>query len=327
MASLTKFLRMLPKLEIEAYYIKIIGVSLVMTASCVSEKVKKVESQVSDPHALEVSVDSLSNPQAVELGVKQGMVYFLGGKVNIGSQEGRVIEQPVFTAQVESFYLDKHPVTVAQFKAFVQATKYKTTAENFGNSLVYSFVNGKWEFIEGATWLYPFGQSKLAAPDNHPVTHVSYADASAYALWAKKRLPSEIEWEYAARYGKQASDNYACGTSLLKDKKYLANVWQGQLQASPQVDDGFLYTSPVGYYGADLNGLSDMTGNVWEWTTSLLESYSGSQHQTRAGPDTRVIRGGSFMFDPDGDVSNAVWFRSSTTTETALMNLGFRCAL
>jgi len=316
------------------YYLKWISVSLVITASCISEQGKKgnADSKVLKSKQEEQIVAKQKPETTKELsGTKKeypGMVYFPGGEIKIGSYNGREYEQPVFTAKVQPFWLDKYLVTVKDFRKFINETGYKTDADKFGNSLVFSFKTGKWEFIDGANWQYPQGRDKKPAKDDHPVTQVSYHDAMAYAKWAGKRLPTETEWEYAARNGKNTGQNYPWGNDLVVNGKYMANVWQGPLQPEPEVKDGFLYTSPVGYYGETPAGLTDMSGNVWQWTDSYFQPYPGSQYDGRAGPDenSRVLRGGSFMYDEFGNLSNSVWFRSMNTIETSLFNMGFRCA-
>jgi len=316
-------------------YLMWLGVSLVLTASCVSDSGKKrVNSSKESVIKKEKQVVKTSKSETTSRitsskpGDTKGMVYFPGGKIKIGTYSGRDYEKPVFETTVQPFWLDKNLVTVKQFRKFIEETGYKTDADNFGNSLVFNFKTGQWDFVDGANWEYPFGRDKKPAKDNHPVTQVSYHDAKAYAEWAGKRLPTEIEWEYAARNGKNTGQNYPWGNDLVVNGKYMANVWQGPLQPDPEVKDGFLYTSPVGYYGETPAGLTDMSGNVWQWTDSYFLPYPGSQFEGRAGPDenSRVIRGGSFMYDEYGPLSNSVWFRSMNTIETSLFNMGFRCA-
>jgi len=316
------------------YYLKWIGVSLVLTASCVSDGGKKstvnTKAVKAEKERLVVEAPKAQKSSSVSDTKNDfsGMVYFPGGEIKIGTNSGRDFEKPVFTTKVQPFWLDKDLVTVKDFRLFVQKTGYKTDADKFGNSLVFDFKTGKWEFVDGANWEYPFGRGKEAAKDDHPVTQVSYHDAKAYAEWAGKRLPTEIEWEYAARNGKNTGQNYPWGNDLVVNGKYMANVWQGELQPKPEVKDGFLYTSPVGHYGETPAGLNDMSGNVWQWTDSYFMPYPGSAHEGRAGPDenSRVLRGGSFMYDEYGPLSNSVWFRSMNTIETSLFNMGFRCA-
>lgn len=315
------------------YYLKWIGVSLVLTASCISESGKKSvnSSKESATQAKKQIITELSSADTVVVNPdtnSPAMVYFPGGTIKIGSAKGRDVEQPVFTATVQPFWLDKNLVTVKEFRKFVNETGYKTDADKFGNSLVFDFNTGKWNFIDGANWEFPLGRDQKSAADNLPVTHISYRDARDYAVWAGKRLPTELEWEYAARNGKDTGNDYPWGNKMVVDGKFMANVWQGQLKPNPDVNDDFLYTSPVGYYGETPAGLNDMSGNVWQWTETILMPYPGSSYQNRDGPDenSRVLRGGSFMYDEFGPLSNSVWFRSSNTIETSLFNMGFRCA-
>jgi sulfatase modifying factor 1 len=316
--------------ELESsFYFKVIGVTLVITASCVSESSKtKVKTASSIDRAVttkRIEVEASAPPLDTTSNFP-GMVYFSGGSIKIGAYTGRPIEQPVFETTVPAFWMDKNLVTVKDFRQFIQESGYRTEAENFGNSLVFNFELSQWQLVDGANWEYPLGRNEKAAPDNHPVTQVSYNDAVKYAEWAGKRLPSELEWEYAARNGKNTGEHYPWGNDMVVADHYMANIWQGPITPQPDVKDGFLYTSPVGTFGETPAGLTDMSGNVWQWTSSLFEPYPGAAHNNRAGPDVRVIRGGSFMFDEFGPQSNSVWFRGQNTMDTGLFNMGFRCA-
>jgi sulfatase modifying factor 1 len=284
----------------------------------------------------------------------EGMVYFKGGSATLGSADGLPNEQPVFTTPVEDFYLDAHPVTVAQFRAFVQATGYRTEAETFGDAGVfnvdklqqliqeagyevetleklsyqgmYDLQTRGWELVPGAYWEYPLGQDQPAAPDSHPVTQVSWNDATAYAAWAGKRLPTEAEWEYAARSGNNAKRQYSWGNELAPDGVFKANVWEGNFPLVNNEADDFYYTSPVGAFGITDCGLSDMGGNVWEWCSDTYRPYAGNHDPFQLVETNKVIRGGSFLCDESFCHGYRVSARTFCSAETALFHQGFRCA-
>lgn len=254
------------------------------------------------------------------------MITFNGGTFMMGSNDGSPTEQPVHQIKVAAFKLDKSPVTVAEFSAFVDATGHKTDAEKFGDSGVFNFTAQNWELKKGAYWRYPLGPNGAKAEMDHPVTHVSWNDAQAYCQWAKKRLPTEAEWEYAARNSGKSNDRYSWGNNLVINGKYMANVWQGSGTAEKQGADGFTYTSPVGHYGTTAAGLTDMGGNVWNWCQDTFKPYPGNPEPYQVNDQVKVIRGGSFFFDQQGELSYTVSFRGQNTYETSLFNLGFRCA-
>ena len=254
----------------------------------------------------------------------ENMVYFEGGPIIIGSNNRMPNESPAFQTNVESFFLDRHLVTVARFRKFIKATNYFTDAENFGDAAVYNFSEGRWELLKGTTWEYPLGPDKPAAKDNHPVTQVSWNDAVAYCEWAGLRLPTEFEWEYAARGGENNGEKFSWGNEIFMDGKFMANVWQGDL-STEQGADGFVYTSPVGHYGETDAGLTDMGGNVWEWCQNTYQPYPGGE-PFRTNQNVKTIRGGSFFYDQAGELSYTVSFRGQNSVETSLFNTGFRCA-
>lgn len=254
------------------------------------------------------------------------MVFFEGGSFLMGSEKGLPNERPVHRVEVKAFYLDRSPVTVAQFRRFVAATGYKTEAERFGDAGVFNFSTQQWELQKGATWEYPLGPSGAKAGDDHPVTQVSWNDATAYAAWAGKRLPTEAEWEYAARNGGKSDTRFSWGEQLVENGRFQANVWQGSSLSDRRTEDGFLYTSPVGYYGETAAGLTDMGGNVWNWCADVFRPYPGSSEPFPVSPEVKVIRGGSFFFDQNGENSFSVSGRAMNSHETSLFNTGFRCA-
>lgn len=233
--------------------------------------------------------------------------------------------RPSFETYVDAFFLDVHPVTTAQFRTFIEETDFTTQAEQFGNGGV--LRNGQWQLVDGATWRTPRGPDQPAAPDDHPVTQVSWNDAKAYCEWADKRLPTEIEWEHAARAGQDQPAaclwNGDCFSSSARSQ--YANTWQGQFPLRNTEADGYRYTSPVGALGQTSLGLQDMSGNVWEWTSSWKQSYEEVQAgQPPSQKKERVQRGGSFICDECGGY--LVFSRSSSTPETSLFQVGFRCA-
>jgi len=248
-----------------------------------------------------------------------GMVYVPGGVTRIGDE--RVAEEkPTFEVRVRPFYMDVHPVTVAQFRQFVNATGHRTDAESFGNAAVYDPAADRWQMIEGATWQRPLGGSAPPAPDDHPVTQVSWNDAVAYAKWTGKRLPTEIEWEHAARGAKNLRHPYAWGDSLVTSKRHRANTWQ-----HGGIEDGHLFTSPVGSFGKTRLGLADMGGNVWQWTSDWFRPYAErNASYTPTRESERAQRGGSFLCNPGFCHGYRVSARSHSTPESALFHVGFR---
>ncbi|MTI21453.1 formylglycine-generating enzyme family protein [Fulvivirga sp. RKSG066] len=255
------------------------------------------------------------------------MVYFSAGEIEIGSEKGLPNEAPIFETEVKAFLIDKHPVTVGQFKKFVLATGYETDAEKFGNSALFEFSKGHYKMVDGVTWQHPFGPEEPAAAPDHPVTHVSWNDANAYARWAGKRLPTEIEWEYAAKNGENTSNKYSWGDQLADSEgEFQANVWQGAFPFVNTAKDGYRYTSPVGSFGITQCGLSDMGGNVWEWCSDTYMLYGNLPENKHIDPRLKVIRGGSFMCDSTVCHGYRVTARQFTSQETSNFHMGFRCA-
>ena len=258
----------------------------------------------------------------------EGMIYFDGGYAIMGSEKGLPNEAPVFKTKVSPFFIDKHPVTVAQFREFVRSTGYKTDAEKFSNSALFNFNTYKYELVDSITWRRPLGKNGAPAQDDHPVTHVSWNDASAYAAWAGKRLPTEEEWEYAARGGENASQRYSWGEKLVDKKgKFKANVWEGTFPYYNSTADGYRFTSPVGEFGITSCGLSDMGGNVWEWCSNTYQLYKGNPQTYIVKSHVKVIRGGSFMCDSLICHGYRVSARQFTSQETSNFHMGFRCAM
>ena len=253
-----------------------------------------------------------------------GMVFVAGGEMDIGAENGKPDERPVMRVRVRPFFMDVAPVTVAEYRAFVDSTGHVTTAERMGDAGVLDVRAGRWALVPGATWHHPLGRAGPAAPDDHPVTQVSWYDAVAYAKWAGKRLPTEIEWEHAARFGGGTNKRYPWGSDSLRaaDGRPRANIWQATAQ---ERGDGYLLTSPVGAFGMNRLGLVDLVGNVWEWTDSWYRSYSTLDDSfTPDESSERVQRGGSFLCHEDFCHGYRVSARSHSTPETSLFHVGFR---
>lgn len=258
--------------------------------------------------------------------VPSGMALVTGGVTTIGSEDGLPAERPVFDAAVRAFLLDVHPVTVSAFRAFVDSTGFVTQAEAFGDAGV--LVDKQWALVSGANWRMPLGVDEAPAPDDHPVTQVSWNDAVAYCESLGKRLPTEIEWEHAARGADNGRDRYAWGEDLTDgEHHHHANTWQGVFPDFNRNEDGYALTSPVGAFGETDLGLTDMGGNVWEWTADWLRPYGrGYASFTPDASSEKVQRGGSFLCNEDWCHGFRVSARSHSTPETSLFHVGFRCA-
>jgi formylglycine-generating enzyme required for sulfatase activity len=259
-------------------------------------------------------------PSEVRRPPTSGMAFIAGGQFLMGTDQGFPYEGPARRRAVSSFWIDLREVTVTEFARFVEATGYRTEAQTFGSSVVFDTVGGGWLLVEGADWLRPDGPRSQAAPDE-PVTQVSWNDAVAYARWAGKRLPTEAEWEYAARGGLEGA-RYAWGDELRPSGKYLANFWQGTFPERDSGEDGFRGRAPVGAYPPNDYGLFDVTGNVWEW---CADAFTGAVAADQAGAE-RAIRGGSWLCAEGGCRGFRVAARSHAPAISAMNNLGFRCA-
>ena len=278
----------------------------------------------------------------------------------MGSTDYYLDEQPVHEVAVRGFAIEQHPVTNAQFAAFVAATGRVTVAERAldpelfpgvtdlePGALVFRQTTGPvpltdwrqwWHWQAGADWRHPYGPgTDLAGLDDHPVVQVSYLDASAYADWAGRSLPTEAEWELAARGGLVGRD-FAWGDEARPGGQFLANTWRGRF---PYENTGILGTSPVGSYPPNGFGLVDMIGNVWEWTVD----HYGERHHTggtpsccapsaheattdRPDPSVRkVLKGGSHLCAPEYCLRYRPAARSPQSIDTATTHIGFRCVV
>jgi formylglycine-generating enzyme required for sulfatase activity len=246
----------------------------------------------------------------------------------MGTDSGFPYEGPAHQVTVKGFALDAREVTVGQFARFVRATGYRTEAENDGWAGVFDVKGAQWTRVDKADWRHPEGPGS-SAPALEPVTQVSWADATAYCTWAGKRLPTEAEWEFAARGGRDVT--YAWGNHLKPGGKPAANWWQGAFPAHNTVEDGFLRRAPVGSFPPNPYGLYDMAGNVWEWAQDWFseKGYPAQPQTDPQGPASgseRVIRGGSWMCSENYCTGYRVAARSHSAPDSGLNNLGFRCA-
>lgn len=217
---------------------------------------------------------------------------------------------------VQTFWIDVSPVSVAQFKKFIDITGYITQAEKFGDAGVFNFSTGEWSLVKGANWKFPFGPDSFPAPADHPVTQVSWNDAVAYCKWAGKRLPTSKEYILAEKNGeKKFNAEYSWGDDFIVNGKYKTNFWQGSFPYINTVDDGFLTTSPIGYFGKNKIGLTDIEGNVWQWCSDESSERPGEKNQ----------RGGSYLCDPGFCHGFKIGGKASSTDETSLCHVGFRC--
>lgn len=255
------------------------------------------------------------------------MVRVPAGQAQIGADRGRPDEAPAFRVQVAAFELDRTPVTVAAFARFVEQRGYETEAERLGSAAVMTFGTGRWQLVPGATWRRPLGPRGAEAVADHPVTQVSWNDAQAYCAAQGKRLPSEVEFEYAARGAQAGDEAQTQGRRLLEQGRYRANVWTGVFPAINTAADGYRTTSPVGAFGAGPLGLTDMAGNVWEWTADWYRPYAERGQPWPPGRvGDKVQRGGSFLCDATACSGFRVTARGHAPPGSSHMHVGFRCA-
>jgi len=292
-----------------------------------------------------------------------------GGTFRMGSDTAPERDQrPMHRVRLSPFKIDLYPVTNRQFQMFVRETQYTTTAERQGWSYIFHGESKAWARMAGANWRNPSGNNLYAEIESGamtamldlPVVHVSWEDAEAFCRWAGKRLPTEAEWEYAAKGG-LLDAVYPWGNQRQIDGKYLANYWQGRFPDENMGADGFLGLAPVGSFPANPYGLFDMGGNVWEWCGDryAADYYRRSPLENPAGPsveegettavarltlrreagqyvgetmgnvDTmplRVIRGGSFLSAENTDAGYRTTARGSQPQSLSFQDVGFRCA-
>ncbi|MFC4100198.1 formylglycine-generating enzyme family protein [Paenibacillus xanthanilyticus] len=282
--------------------------------------------------------------------VRAGMVLLPGGEFRMGTDDKDVFpldgEGPSRLVTVDPFYIDETAVTNAQFQAFVDATGYVTEAEQFGWSFVFHlFVPERlrpsvtsvvqsapwWWSVEGTYWRAPEGPgTSIEDRLEHPAVHISWHDASAYAKWAGKRLPTEAEWEYAARGGLDGR-RYPWGDELTPDGEHRCNIWQGTFPRVNEAEDGYAGTAPARSFEPNGYGLYNMAGNVWEWCSDWFSPEyhrSGESVNPRgvAAGATRTLKGGSYLCHRSYCNRYRVAARTSNTPDSSTGHMGFRCA-
>jgi len=299
------------------------------------------------------------------------MVRIPGGKFLMGSNEHYPEEAPAHRVVVDAFWMDRHTVTNADFRRFVEATGWVTLAERTANAADYpgarpellvpsSVVFAKparrvdlgnpgnwWTYVPGANWRHPRGpSSSLQGLWKHPVVHIAYEDAEAYARWVGKDLPTESEWEFAARGGLDGTEFAWPGDELAPQGLHLANTWQGEFPWQNTGEDGFEWTAPVGTFPPNGYGLHDMIGNVWEWTSDWYQEHDklesrpccavrnprGGAAEHSHDPRTphvriprRVMKGGSFLCAPNYCRRYRPAARMPQPIDTSTCHVGFRC--
>ena len=289
------------------------------------------------------------------------MVELPGGTFRMGDTRFYPEEAPVREVRVGGFWIDRHPVTVAEFRRFVKATGYVTWAEKapeaadypdaepellVPGSLVFRKTQGPvdlrdytnwWAWVPGADWRHPEGpESNVGGRERHPVTHVTHSDATAYAEWVGKSLPTEAEWEYAARGGLDGAI-FTWGDEPAPKGRMLANTWQGEFPWQNLMLDRHEGTSPAGSFPPNGFGLYDMAGNVWEWTDDLFAASNGTSRPPCCAPSNpqtaderfprRVIKGGSHLCAPNYCLRYRPAARQGETVDTSTAHIGFRCVV
>jgi len=315
----------------------------------------------------------MSTPMTVRAGAAslEDMVWIPGRPFLMGSNNHYPEEAPAHEVRVGGFWIDIYTVTNAQFARFVEATGYVTVAERPANPADYpgakpellapsSVVFHKprqrvdlrnhhnwWRYVPGADWRHPDGPgSSLEGRERHPVVHVAYEDAEAYARWVGKELPTEAEWELAARGGLDGAE-YAWGNEFVPGGKMLANTWQGEFPVENLLTDGFEERAPVGSFPPNGYGLYDMAGNVWQWTTDWYQDGheitdaccagaepKGGEREKSYDPQMpeiriprKVMKGGSYLCAPNYCRRYRPAARMAQPVDTSTCHLGFRCVV
>ena len=301
------------------------------------------------------------------------MIRIPGGSFHMGSNDHYPEEAPVHRVVVDGFWIDRTPVTNRQFKQFVRATGHITTAEvapapaDYPGALPHMIYAGSlvftpprhavdlrdwsqwWTFMKGADWRHPYGpKSNINVLDHHPVVHVSYSDAFAYAQWVGKDLPTEAEWEFAARGGLDGAE-FAWGDAFAPGGAQMANTWQGDFPVQNLNRDGYERTSPVTAFPPNGYGVCDLIGNVWEWTSDwwsvhheadvpkaccIPENPRGGREERSYDPcqpnikiPRKVLKGGSHLCAPNYCRRYRPAARHAEPVDTSTSHVGFRCVV
>lgn len=299
----------------------------------------------------------------------ENMLWIPGGEFLMGSDKYYPEEAPTHRVRVEGFWMDKFTVTNREFERFVAETGYVTLAEKPANpddypgaieellspsSTIFKKPAGPvdlnnhynwWVYVRGANWRHPRGPaSSIGKLMEHPVVHLAYEDVEAYAVWAGKALPTEAEWEFAARGGLDGAD-YVWGDEFTPGGRHMANTWQGEFPYQNKLEDGFDYTAPVGSFLANGYGLHDMAGNVWQWTSDWYQEHGkldspcctvsnprGAAREESFDPcqpdikiPRKVTKGGSHLCAPNYCRRYRPAARMAQPIDTSISHLGFRC--
>jgi len=297
------------------------------------------------------------------------MVWIAGGTFRMGSDHHYPEEAPAHNVKVSGFWISTHTVTNAEFRRFVDATGYVTVAERPANpedypgakpellmpsSVMFRKADGPvdlrnpynwWTYVPGADWRHPRGpRSSIDTLLDHPVVHIAFEDAQAYAKWRGQELPTEAEWEFAARGGLDEAE-FTWGDEYMPGGRPMANTWQGEFPWQNLVEDGYEWTAPVGSFSPNGYGLFDMAGNVWEWTTDWYQDHGrikkacctidnprGGEREQSCDPRTpairiprKVMKGGSYLCAPNYCRRYRPAARMAQPIDTSTCHLGFRC--
>jgi sulfatase modifying factor 1 len=311
-------------------------------ACCAASRNKTVETgSIEEPKIVQASESSVES-------LKSNFVFIEGGEFLMGTESSEGFpsdgEGPVRKVKLNDFYISPYTVTNADFKAFVDQTGYITETERFGWSYVFHLLTSEevkskvtqvpqgvpwWLPVEGASWKHPEGPGTgIDDRMDHPVVHVSWNDADAYCRWSGTRLPTEAEWEYAARGGLEQK-TYPWGDLLKPDSKHRCNIWQGKFPEVNNASDGYVGTAPVDAYEPNGYGLYNVSGNVWEWCADWFSpkyhtATSNVNPYFRKNTGSRSMRGGSFLCHRSYCNRYRVAARSSNTPDSSTSNCGFR---